>query len=683
MTLPSLAAPAAARRAAARKRLPSLKLRMGVVCVAMLAAVAASWTSSWTDGGGDAALPRGSGRQLQQDGGSEFPADLISQDAKNQGALVVHFLVMLYMFLGLAIVCDEYFVSALEVICERLDISDDVAGATFMAAGGSAPELFTSFLGVFVAKSDVGFGTIVGSAVFNVLFVIGLCAWGAGQALPLDWYPLTRDSAYYTVCLVAIVIAVRDQKIMWYEALILFILYIGYVYMLSKNDAIKAWAKKDRSRGSDSVRRISVASAGSGRASAASGGGGSGGGGGAGAEEAAGGDGAREGADEEEAKDREGATTTTGSSRFVRPKLDRGESMGGSFYRRRDQTGRRRNSILPSAVRKQSIVHGAADLPGLVELREAADDEEAAKDSSGGGSGGSDGSGDDSDGGDTAVTGRASVGGGDGGGDGGDEGEEPSELLAAKEERTKDGAGSRRASAVSTSSTVHSTTAGEGEGDAEGEDGEWAVPVPAKPLERAFYYVSLPLTWVLARTIPDCRETRMKKWYGVTFAVSMVWIALFSYMMVWMASEIGTTLSIPVPVMGVTVLAAGTSIPDALSSLIVAREGHGDMAVSSSIGSNVFDITVGLPVPWLCYMIYAAFTPSARPYVCIQSSTLWISVGTLLAMLLATVLGIHFTGWKLNRTLAVICFLLYIVFVAESLLLELDILFERVITPCS
>lgn len=49
---------------------------------------------------------------------------------------------------------------------ERFEISPDVAGATFMAAGGSAPELFTSLIGTF-SGSDVGFGTIVGSAVFN------------------------------------------------------------------------------------------------------------------------------------------------------------------------------------------------------------------------------------------------------------------------------------------------------------------------------------------------------------------------------------------------------------------------------------------------------------------------------------------------------------------------------------
>ena len=46
-------------------------------------------------------------------------------------------------------------------------------------------------------------------------------------------------------------------------------------------------------------------------------------------------------------------------------------------------------------------------------------------------------------------------------------------------------------------------------------------------------------------------------------------------------------------VMGLTFLAAGTSIPDLITSVIVARKGHGDMALSSSIGSDMFDVTVG------------------------------------------------------------------------------------------
>ncbi|EMP34045.1 Sodium/potassium/calcium exchanger 2 [Chelonia mydas] len=56
---------------------------------------------------------------------------------------------------------------------------------------------------------------------------------------------------------------------------------------------------------------------------------------------------------------------------------------------------------------------------------------------------------------------------------------------------------------------------------------------------------------------------------------------------------VGETIGISEEIMGLTMLAAGTSIPDLITSVIVARKGLGDMAVSSSVGSNIFDITVG------------------------------------------------------------------------------------------
>jgi Ca2+/Na+ antiporter len=66
-------------------------------------------------------------------------------------------------------------------------------GATFMAAGGSAPEFFTSVIGVFVAQSNVGIGTIVGSATFNVLVVLSCCTLFSRTVLELSWWPLFRQ----------------------------------------------------------------------------------------------------------------------------------------------------------------------------------------------------------------------------------------------------------------------------------------------------------------------------------------------------------------------------------------------------------------------------------------------------------------------------------------------------------
>jgi Ca2+/Na+ antiporter len=145
----------------------------------------------------------------------------------------------LYMFLALAIVCDEFFVPALEEMssAHHLNLSMDVAGATLMAAGGSAPELFTSFVGTF-QESDIGIGTIVGSAVFNVLFVIGMCTLLSKEVLTLTWWPLFRDSSYYAMGLIVLSIlvgVVSAQEVHWWEALLLLALYGGYVLLMAHN----------------------------------------------------------------------------------------------------------------------------------------------------------------------------------------------------------------------------------------------------------------------------------------------------------------------------------------------------------------------------------------------------------------------------------------------------------------
>jgi len=154
---------------------------------------------------------------------------------------------LLYLFVGIAIVCDEIFVPALEIIAERNHLSNDVAGATLMAAGGSAPELATSLIGTF-KRSDVGFGTIVGSAVFNVLFVIGVCAMLTPEAmkpLKLTWWPLFRDCTYYIITLftLAVFMYTGNGKVELWEALVQFMLYVGYVVLMAYSEVIERWVK--------------------------------------------------------------------------------------------------------------------------------------------------------------------------------------------------------------------------------------------------------------------------------------------------------------------------------------------------------------------------------------------------------------------------------------------------------
>ena len=164
-----------------------------------------------------------------------FPPELFTPEQIKSGAVALYILGVIYMFVALAIVCDEFFVPSLDVIIEKLDISEDVAGATFMAAGGSAPELFTSVIGVFIAFSDVGIGTIVGSAVFNILFVIGMCALFSKTVLHLTWWPLLRDCTFYSISLVTLIVFFIDEKILWWEAAVLLAIYFCYVLFMKFN----------------------------------------------------------------------------------------------------------------------------------------------------------------------------------------------------------------------------------------------------------------------------------------------------------------------------------------------------------------------------------------------------------------------------------------------------------------
>lgn len=568
------------------------------------------------------------------------------EDSSNKYVLILHSIGVIYMFVGLAVVCDDYFVAALEEMCDTWSITEDVAGATFMAAGGSAPELFTSLLGVFVAESDVGFGTIVGSAVFNVLFVIGLCAIFAKQTLELTWWPLARDCSYYTFGLLVLVYCVYDNEITWYESAILLLCYVGYVTIMKFNMQMKAKVEncanaccgRKKSSITPSEREAVTSTA---NAVAAS-------------NDAAG-----------ESKDTPGPL----------PSFAKRLKPGSSLYAHHHALAAKNEVVRFRDYRSatlRAIVHGHLDrlnkrlimAGGGTELerrkswryRTAWDD--ATKEIK----------------------------------------EKNPDLLASHNDSemgmntqvvpvNEDGdavTSLAPASKKPDTTPTHVVTTGDPnsaidtthlpsfkeEGEEEDDDSLWDVPETAGG--KALWAFALPINFLLWATIPNCAKPKFKKWFLVTFIMSLVWIAAFSYFMVWWASVFGFALGIPAPVMGLTILAGGTSIPDALSSVIVARNGFGDMAVSSSIGSNIFDINVGLPLPWL--LKTAAVNPG--DVVPIQSCGMGILSISLLVMVLFVILSIKFSGWKLSMKLGGIMFILYLVFVTESLLLEYSVFGE-------
>lgn len=530
-----------------------------------------------------------------------FPADLFTLEQRRNGAVILHILGVIYMFVALAIVCDEFFVPSLDVIIEKLGITDDVAGATFMAAGGSAPELFTSVIGVFVSFDDVGIGTIVGSAVFNILFVIGMCALFSKTLLTLTWWPLFRDCTFYSVSLLTLIYFFRDNLIWWWEALTLFIIYIAYAVFMKFNQQVERCVKKiiyknkvTRVRSTDQLMPAGNAANSS----------------------------------ETSMATQPGGSVTSRAASESRSGPPGSSSGSVPIHQNQTATGAKfRHGLL------QLMIHT------IDPLHDGKVDEKA-----------------------TQLHAIASL----------------KVLLDA----TKPQRGAATSSAanhvkINLRETTLASDRPNGNIDTTIDSGNELEEEPPEALsmswpkttrKRITYLLVAPILFPLYLTLPDTRTPRGKRFYPVTFIGSIAWIAAYSYLMVWWANVAGDTAKIPPEVMGLTFLAAGTSIPDLITSVIVARKGFGDMAVSSSVGSNIFDVTVGLPIPWLLYgIIYG------QP-VEVNSVGMVCSITILFLMLVFVILSIACFRWRMNKGLGFTMFLLYFVFVAVSLMFEYDVL---------
>ncbi|MDX1522414.1 MAG: hypothetical protein R3264_12380, partial [Anaerolineae bacterium] len=137
----------------------------------------------------------------------------------------------------LSIVTDEFFIPSLDQISKKMSLPSNVAGASLMAMGSSAPELAIALFALFLGggqHSDVGIGTIVGSAVFNILIITGVSAIARPATVTLP--VIVRDCAMYVASIILLLIAFADSSISWLEAVAFVGLYAMYIFILFKWD---------------------------------------------------------------------------------------------------------------------------------------------------------------------------------------------------------------------------------------------------------------------------------------------------------------------------------------------------------------------------------------------------------------------------------------------------------------
>lgn len=416
----------------------------------------------------------------------QFPRSLFDQRQRKAGAVLFYAVGAIYSFLALAAVCDDYFVPSLEVTAHALGLSEDVAGATLLAAGSSAPELATTILAVFVTKDDIGISGVIGSAVFNALLVISLVALLTSGQVCIKAYPMVRDCVCYLFSIVALIVVIFDERIMWYEALLLVLGYMLYCFLMWRNRDVEGWFLSNITCLQDSNK----------------------------------------------------------STYLLNPQ---------------------------------------------------------------------------------------------------DADEEDSDLIENYD-------------------TVRDV-------DLVPFDEAGVFDFPDSHLSRVLCLISLPVIILHYLTIPDVRKERWRNFYWLTFFMSIVWIGLYSYFMVWMITIIGYTLHIPDTVMGLSFVAIGVSTPDVLASVAVARDGYGDMAVSNALGSNVFDILFCMGVPWLIKT--AVVSPGSS--VKVDSGGVVYSTVLLLATVIFLLASTYLSSWTLTRRYGIYLLLWYVVFLAVSCMIELNL----------
>lgn len=140
-------------------------------------------------------------------------------------------LILLIIIGGVMIVWgSDITVDAASALARIFGMSERLIGLTIVAFGTSLPELVTSVTAAIKGKADIAVGNIVGSNIFNILFVVGI----SGVITPVVYQSaFLVDTA---VCIATVVLlwvcVIRKQKLQRHGGMILLACYAGYFFYL-------------------------------------------------------------------------------------------------------------------------------------------------------------------------------------------------------------------------------------------------------------------------------------------------------------------------------------------------------------------------------------------------------------------------------------------------------------------
>lgn len=532
--------------------------------------------------------------------------DDCKSDFDMYGGVVLMALIVMYTFKVLGSICDGHLTTVVQTIVDKLGIPADVAGATFMAMASSAPEVFLTLISTFLMPSSAGVSCIAGSALFNLLIIVGVLPLVSSTGpLKINWFCTYRDCIYYGLSIIELSIFCLDGKITWWESLILVLTYLTYVIFFAFFNA--SWMEYygldlendiqgSREYNGQVVRYPQLCRMLS-----------------------------KEKLSEKELQGRwadlkqvdwmsevdldtffkarmlkyfesdDSVDTPTTSTTEPDPEVIGLHSvvlpidMGSEKKIVYDMTPEKKIAF---KLDDKVVDQDDSDAPQRMETKGKISDLQIKVNDL-----------------NTRI-----------------QKYQRSHAFAAVAMQTLE----KRRSAYEQSLKVLKDEIDSTESEE----------------EKGFFTRNDPGLILINKTIPPYNYT------AICFVVVLLWVAFGTFMMSDSASRFGCTTSIPPFMMGLVFLAGGTSVPDLVASIAVAREGFADMAAANAIGGNTFKNFIGLGVPWLASALYQG--PTEVP------AGEFIEVCALMAITLVFYVAcVRINGWVLNRMIGTWMMIVY------------------------
>ncbi|XP_037728035.1 sodium/potassium/calcium exchanger 2 isoform X1 [Drosophila subpulchrella] len=228
----------------------------------------------------------------------------------------------------------------------------------------------------------------------------------------------------------------------------------------------------------------------------------------------------------------------------------------------------------------------------------------------------------------------------------------------------------------SMSSTANLTHSKHWNGENDEKDGMpesiYSYPLDVSGWMQFWWIFVFPIKFTLSLLIPH--PMKYRRLYPLSFIMCILCIGGNAYLIVWMLTAFGVAIHVPTIVMGLTFLAAGSTMPEAVSSLISLRNGESGIGVSNSLGANSLAILLSLGVPWFIKncIHYGSGEPQQVGTQGIEYNILILIISTVALFVI-----LSFSGYRLTKRVGVALFTVYGVFIVLQILIEMNVFFPR------